>query len=196
MKISTVNDIEGIRGELFHMILFSMAWAMMGEYIIDFTDFAMGVILTLICVVFLALYSIRLYDLEGELEELGRISFYSDQGEKRRDRSYALILLFEGIAVLVSWSILLKYGHDNWVIPAFALIAGLHFIPLARLIRQTSYYYLGVWISLLAVVCYWLFMSGRIDDRLANTVIAYGCAAGSVLDGIAIIFRARRQLQS
>jgi hypothetical protein len=195
MKISTVNDIESLRGELFHMILFSMAWALIGEYLLDFGDYSLGMILTLVCVVFLALYSIRLYDLETELEEQGRIVSFDDRPAGRRDRSYALILLFEGVAILVTWSILLKYGHDDWVVPSFSLIAGLHFFPLARLIRQPSYYFLGAWICLLAAACYWLFTSGRLDDRLANAAIAYGCAAGSVLDGILLAVRARRELR-
>lgn len=195
MRISTVNDIESLRGELFHMILFSMAWALIGEYLLDFGDYALGIILTLICVVFLALYSIRLYDLEGELEEEGRIVAFDDRPSGRRDRSYALILLFEGMAVVVTWAILLKYGHDNWVVPSFALIAGLHFFPLARLIRQSSYYFLGVWICLLAAACYWLFTARGLDDRLANAAIAYGCAAGSVLDGLVITWRARQELR-
>ena len=172
-----------------------MAWALIGEYSLDFTDFALGVILTLIVVVFLALYSIRLYDLEGELEDQGRIVFLHEQKESRRDRSYALILILEGVAVVTTWAILLKFGHDNWLVPSFALIAGLHFFPLARLIHQTSYYYLGVWICLLAATCYWLFTKGHLDDRSANAAIAYGCAAGAVLDGIAIAFRVRRELR-
>jgi len=174
------------------MILFSMAWGLIGEYLLDFSDYALGMILTLICVVFLALYSIRLYDLETELEQQGRIVTLNNGPTVRRDRSYALILLFEGVAIIVTWSILLKYGHDNWVVPAFALIAGVHFFPLARLIRQSSYYYLGAWICLLAVACYWLFTSGRLDDRLANAAIAYGCAMGSIVDGLVISYHARQ----
>ncbi|HLZ88855.1 MAG TPA: hypothetical protein VKQ52_16485 [Puia sp.] len=197
MKKLSVKDIETFRGELFHMILFSMAWCLIGEYVLDFRDYAVGLIVVLIAVVWLALYSIRLYDLEGALGENSEPAFAAGTDvQRRRDRQYALILLFEGIAVLLTWSILLKHGRDNWVIPSFAFIAGLHFFPLARVIRLPSYYYLGAWICLLTVAGYLLFASGRLEDRDASALIAYGCAAGSVLDGIVIVFRVRRELDA
>ena len=191
----TRGEVESLRGELFHMILFAMAWVLIGEYSVDFRDYAAGVIITLIVVVWLALYSIRLYDLEDALEEKVKSLPCLDAKERKHDRMYALILVFEGIAILITWSILLKQGHDNWVIAAFALIAGLHFIPLARVIRLTSYYFLGAWISLLAVFGYWLFNSGRLEDVYANLFIAYGCAAGAAIDAFTILFRMRRMLR-
>jgi len=195
MKIATVNDVESLRGEIFHMILFAMAWSLIGEYLLNFRDYSAGVILTLAGAVVLALYSIRLYDLESELEDKGRIVMLSNRADLHWGRSYALILFFEGIAILISWSILLKYGHDEWVVPSFALIAGLHFFPLARVMRLNSYYLLGAWICVVAAVCYWLFMSGRLEDRLANAIIAYACAAGALVDGAVIAFRAHRELK-
>jgi len=195
MKIATVNDVESLRGEIFHMILFAMAWSLIGEYLLDFRDYAAGVVLTLAGSVALALFSIRLYDLEHELGAKGRIVMLPDRADLHWGRSYALILFIEGIAIVVSWSVLLKYGHDEWVVPSFAAIAGLHFFPLARVMRLNSYYLLGAWICVIAVICYWLFMSGRLDDRLANAVIAYACSAGALADGLVIAFRAHRELK-
>ncbi|WP_431215987.1 hypothetical protein ACQ86N_15850 [Puia sp. P3] len=40
MKTLTQWDVEGLRGELFHMILFAMALVLIGEYSLDFKDYA------------------------------------------------------------------------------------------------------------------------------------------------------------
>lgn len=177
------NDLERLRGELFHMILFSMAWVLIGEYLLHFRDYAIGAGLTLIIVVALALHSIKLYDLEDDLP--------SDPAakENKADKRYALIMIFEGIAVLITWIILLNRGFDNWVIAAFAAIAGLHFFPLARVIRLRSYYALGAWICVMAITGYLLINTGAAKPETANAIIAYGCAAGALVDGITLTFK-------
>jgi hypothetical protein len=185
----TRQRVQLLRGELFHMILFSMAWILIGEYLLHFRDYAFGAALTLVVVIALAFYSIKLYDLEDKLQQADVAA-----KEARTVRLYALILLFEGVAVLVTWVILLNRGYDQWVIAAFAAIAGLHFFPLARVIRLRSYYALGIWICGLSVTGYLLMNGGTLKPDTANTFIAYGCAAGALADGIAIVLKARKRL--
>lgn len=50
-KQLTKSNVEGLRGELFHMILFSLTWALIGEYVLNFADYAAGAGLILIIVV-------------------------------------------------------------------------------------------------------------------------------------------------
>jgi len=185
--------VEGLRGELFHMILFSLAWVLIGEYLLNFRDYALGAGIVLLLVIRLALYSIKFYDLEEEIVDEAAIDLNSK--EIKQDRFYALILIFEGVAILVTWVLLLNFGHESWLIFGFALIAGLHFFPLARVIHQDSYYYLGSWICILAIVGYLLMSSGKTEDYLANTIVAYGCAAGSLLDGIVLMRKTRKALR-
>jgi hypothetical protein len=191
-KELTKTDVEGMRGELFHMILFSLAWALIGEYVLDFRDYAIGVGLILAAVVGLALYSIKLYQLEDDLP--GVVAF-EDRPVLKQDRLYALIFVFEAVAILITWAVILKLGHENWLICCFAVVAGLHFLPLARVIRQRSYYLLGVWIIALSVAGYFMLSSDRFPDYYANTLVAYGCAAGAAIDGIGIMFKSRKALR-
>lgn len=182
----TKERAELLRGELFHMILFSMAWILIGEYLLHFRDYAAGAAVTLIVVVVLAFYSIKLYDMEDTLQKEDGIV-----KEMRKDRLYALILVFEGIAVLVTWTILLNRGYDRWVIAAFAGIAGLHFFPLARVIGLRSYYALGAWICVVAAAGYLLMNNGVVKPEVANTLIAYGCAAGALVDGLLLMLKTK-----
>jgi len=187
----TKTDVEAARGEIFHMILFAMAWVMIGEYAIDFGDYVVAALLVLIAVVILAFFSISLYNLESDLED--RREPVTTTGKKKNGVTsrYAYIFVIEGVAIMATWMILIRTGHERWLVSCFALIAGLHFLPLAGLIRVKSYYFLGAAISLFAVVGYWLVSSGRLAQDVGDAVIAYVCAAGAVIDGVWIASRTK-----
>lgn len=176
----TRNDVEAARGEIFHMILFAMAWVMIGEYAIDFRDHIIAAVLVLAAVVVLALYSISLYNLEDNLEVAAAIRGNRRTGVASR---YAVIFILEGAAIMATWMMLIHTGRENWLVPSFALIAGLHFFPLAGVIRVKSYYTLGAVITLMAIAGYWLVSSGKMHENIGNACIAYGCAAAAVMDG-------------
>src|ERR1700743_2379768 len=106
MKGLTQEKVDGLRGELFHMILFSMAWVLIGEQVFNFRDYAAGAGVVLVVVVWLALSSERLYDIEGGLPlDAGG----AGRGRIRRDQLFAGILFFEGVAILVTWILLLNW---------------------------------------------------------------------------------------
>lgn len=173
------------------MILFAMAWVMIGEYAIDFGDYIVAAVVILVAVVILALYSISLYHLEYDLED--RVEPATTRGKRPNGVTsrYALIFILEGVAVMATWMILIRTGHEKWLVPCFALIAGLHFFPLAALIRVKSYHFLGAAICFFAIVGYWLVSSGRLPQDVGNAVIAYACAAGAVIDGTWIATRTK-----
>jgi hypothetical protein len=194
MNKLTQRRIEGLRGELFHMILFAMAWVLIGEYSVDFRDDALAAILVLVMVIWLAIYSIKLYELEDSLPEESRIhpSAIDKVRGNKRAWLFALVFFLEGVAILATWMMLLKWQREYWLIPCFALIAGLHFLPLARVIGHHSYYILGIWICVIAVAGYMLLYHSIVDYQTANTLIAYGCAAGAIIDGMVVMIRTQK----
>ena len=194
MKGLTREKVDGLRGELFHMILFSMAWVLIGEQVFNFRDYAVGAGVILAVVVWLALYSNKLYEVEDELPPEDAAGNRNRKG-MRRDQLFAGILFFEGVAILVTWILLLNWGHSNWMISLCALVAGLHFFPLAWSIHQNSYYFLGIWTCLVAMTGYWLIRSGNMIDHNANVLVAYGCAAASAVDGIVVVIRTRNRIK-
>ncbi|HTR31944.1 MAG TPA: hypothetical protein VMH27_21875 [Puia sp.] len=193
MKELTTNEAEALRAELIHMILFSVAWAIIGEYILNFSDYAIGGGLVLVAAVCLGLYSIKLYKREDDLKtDTGPAV---DVRQSKRDRLYLRIFVFEVVAILATWILMLNFGHANWLVSGFALVAGLHFLPLARVVAMKSYYVLGCWISVLAIGGYQLISAGAMPDHFVNVVIAYGCSAGALVDGIWIMVKTRRMLR-
>jgi hypothetical protein len=190
----TRDDLEAARAKIFHMILFAMAWVMIGEYGIHFRDYAAAAGIVLVSVVLLGLQTIQLYDLESELPApLGEM--VGEAGQRRkRFRLNVTIFIFEGAAIMATWMILLRQGRTDWLVPGFALIAGLHFIPLAMVSHLSSYYLLGVWICLLAVIGYLLPGWGSLPVAGSNALIAYGCAAGAIADGVSVVSGIKKKI--
>ena len=96
MRVLTRQKVDRLRGELFHMILFSLAWVLIGEQVFNFRDYAAGAAVILAVVVWLALYSEKLYELEDKLPPEGSVV---KRKEIRRDQLFAWILFFEGAAL-------------------------------------------------------------------------------------------------
>jgi hypothetical protein len=190
----TRNDFEAARAKIFHMILFAMAWVMIGEYCIHFRDYAAAGGIVLVSVVLLGLQTIKLYDLESELPApLGEM--VGEAGHRRkRFRLNVTIFIFEGAAIMATWMILLREGRTDWLVPGFALIAGLHFIPLAMVSHLSSYYLLGVWICLLALIGYLLPGWGALPVAGSNALIAYGCAAGAIADALSVVSGIKKKI--
>lgn len=189
MNQVTKKNVEAFRAGISHMILFAMAWVLIGEYALHFRDYAAAAVVLLIVAVRMALYSVKLYRWE---ESLPAGSVAADSAETKRGEAFILIFVLEGAAVLVTWMVLLNNQRTYWMIPCFAFIAGVHFFPLARVLRQPSYYFLAAWICVVAAVGYVLLQNGSLSDSAANTLISYGCAVGATLAGMGIILQARR----
>src|SRR5690348_2076407 len=92
----TKSEIETTRGEIFHMILFAMAWVMIGEYAVDFRDHILPAVIVLVAVVILALYSISLYNLEEDLQDDSPRVVTSGKRRIGVTSRYAIIFVLEG----------------------------------------------------------------------------------------------------
>jgi hypothetical protein len=69
----------------------------------------------------------------------------------RRRRIIGLAVAGEGVAIAVVSHLLVKAGLVAFVVPAVAVIVGLHFLPLAKLLKVKIYYVAGVLITLAGV---------------------------------------------
>jgi hypothetical protein len=68
----------------------------------------------------------------------------------RKGMMIVTVLQWVGISIAI---LLLKLtGHTTWILPCVILIVGLHFIPLARLLRLRGYYLTGAGLVLVALL--------------------------------------------
>ena len=104
----TRNDLEGARAETFHMILFAMAWVMIGDYGLHFRDYAAAAAIVLTAVVILGLQTIKLYDLEEAVPDPGEAVSEARERKKRSRRLHWLPA--GGKVTVVTGNTLVAYG--------------------------------------------------------------------------------------
>jgi hypothetical protein len=77
----------------------------------------------------------------------------ADEAEgKQMRKKFGLIFGIEGTAIPLACIALQFTGNGLYILPAIALIVGLHFYPMAKIFKRKIDYYLGTWASLLAIM--------------------------------------------
>ncbi|AEV87671.1 hypothetical protein ACWT_6659 [Actinoplanes sp. SE50] len=108
-----------------------------------------------------------------------------EQQRQRRTsgRTFGLLFGAEAAAIWVVVLLLGATGRSDYVVPAIALIVGLHFFPMARLFRRRVDLYIAAWTCLVAVAG--LILTGVTDLPAArvDAWVAVGAAAATAAYG-------------
>ena len=64
---------------------------------------------------------------------------------------YGAIFGAEGITIPLVCGLLIYFQKGNFIIPAIAMIVGLHFYPMASIFKRTIDYYLATWTCVVAL---------------------------------------------
>ncbi|WKE66197.1 hypothetical protein PVT67_02830 [Gallaecimonas kandeliae] len=67
-------------------------------------------------------------------------------------RGFLWVNLVQWLALVVGGNLLSLGGHPQWLVPFALLVIGLHFLPLARLLRYRPHYLTGAALVLLALL--------------------------------------------
>jgi hypothetical protein len=105
----------------------------------------------------------------------------------QKERLYWIIVALEGIAIFGANIILTNTGKGEYFISCFALIVGLHFIPLAKVFERKFDYYIGIWTISIATVGIVLILQNTLDYRIVNALVCTGCAVSTTLYGLKMI---------
>ena len=93
----------------------------------------------------------------------------------------------EGVGLFVAANVVINLGHREMLLPAMALVVGLHFLPIARATTFRAYYVLGVALLAAAIAG---FVAGR---PLGGTVSSFAAAASL---WVAASMAVRRDMQA
>ena len=134
---------------------------------------SIGTVLSLITAI-LFLLCIRMLGLAKKLpveksgEELQR-------GSSMR-KWFIAILILEIAGLNIASITLLKLNHFQYIVPVDILIVSLHFIPLARIFAMPIYYFLGIIVSLIAILSMLLVpVSSQIGNLITIAAIPSLC---------------------
>lgn len=167
--------VQSIGAGLLLMAFFTMMWAGIAQGGLKGSDHYIHLV---ICSAFSFLFivnGIRLLLLARKYPKFTTAE-HQDRG-KKMGRSFGIIFGIEGVAIPLVCAILGITHHSDYILPAIALIVGLHFYPMARIFDRTIDYYLATWTCLVALVGIYL---------LYNNVQPLACVMGLLGMGVSL----------
>jgi len=96
------------------------------------------------------------------------------RGLSRRRMIVGIASAAEGVAIFATAMILFNLGRRDLIVPAVAIIVGLHFLPLARWLPAPTYY-------LTATLFVAIGMAGTVVQDLRSRILSVGIGAAAVL---------------
>ncbi len=169
---------------LFLMTLFTAIWIGVAEYQLHGSDYGLlGLIFLVILAVFIQYYV--KFTRAAKALPVGQPTVPSAE-EKREDRWFIIICCAEGVVMFLTANFLVNNQLSGYVIPAMALIVGLHFFPLGFLYKRPFDHVVGAWMVIVALVGIGL-ISRQFSPVMAAAIAATGSAMGTAAQGLRII---------
>jgi len=107
-----------------------------------------------------------------------------EQVRKTTGRNFGIIFGAEGVVIWLTVTILNATGNQDYVIPAIALIVGLHFYPMARVFDRTVDLYLATWTCLVALTGITLLATTDLEAAQIGAAVAIGVALATATYGL------------
>lgn len=176
MEQITKADVKVPVAGIFLMTIFTVIWALIAENALHNRDHRiLGIILLLIVLIFLSFY-IRFLKLMKGLPEAPQI----ETDDKKRGRQILIINSIEGIGIFLSNVILVNLRLTQFFIPVLALLVGLHFFLLGRVLQNKFHYYMGIWTTAIAVTGLILTYNKSIPADFIIVFVGIGCALSTI----------------
>jgi hypothetical protein len=166
--------IQSIGGGLLLMAFFTIMWS--GIAFGNATGAGRYLILIVFSLFSLVFIGYGIYYL-STAKRFPKLTTDADKAEgKKMAKLYGITFGLEGILIPIAAGICLFLGHGELVLPAMALIIGLHFYPMAKVFNRTIDYYLASWTCLVAISVVVIIIKGILLPFSAYTFLGLGVA--------------------
>ena len=148
-KLVPAAAVKGVASGLYMMAVFTLVWTGIAYQGLRGSAYALVLVVFVVFAVTFIVKGSAIYKLAKlfpgiETEE-------EKAEEKRMSKWFAIIFGAEGLLIFIAANVVINLKHPELVIPAIALVVGLHFFPLARVFKRTVDYYLATWSTIIAV---------------------------------------------
>ena len=183
------TELDAYTGGLFLMIIFSAAWTILATYFFNGLDFRITGLVFGLVVLYLIIWYLRFVKSSKHLPTI------SIETDGKKDKWFYIIFGLEGVAIFLAKNILLKIGVDYLFITVMALIVGMHFLPLAKILNRKFLLIMGYWISIIAGIGIVLISSNQFGYKTINAFVCMGCALSTTAYGLKMVNDGRSYLQ-
>lgn len=151
-KINSVPKavIKSVGIGLFLMAFFTIMWSITAT--VGFTEniYYLFTGLFSISSLLFIIYGIHLFHISGKFPKL--LSDADKTKGKKIGKWYGIIFGLEGLTIPLTAVLLSRFNADEYLVPAIALIVGLHFYPMAKVFKRTIDYYLATWTCIIGLI--------------------------------------------
>ena len=192
MKLAMLSNIalKRIASGLSMMAVFTFFWASCAYYgLLDTSYRWLLLIFPILCVIFIY----NAFRLIRKAQNLPSQPL-ADLDEEKRGKRFGIILAGEGIGIFIAVNIVINLHHRELIMPAIALVVGLHFIPLAKLFKRKFDYYLGTWSILIAFFAITFSLNKMLNESAVLAFTGIGMAVSTTFYGLKMILSAHKAL--
>jgi hypothetical protein len=178
--------VRSIGGGLLLMAIFTMLWAGIASGgLIGPAHWSVLVLFGLISISFI-IYGIKIFSLS---KYFTAPTNEKDKAEaKKLSIWYGVIFGAEGITIPLVAGVLIAFQKPNYVIPAIAMIVGLHFYPMAKIFKRTVDYYLATWTCVVALAAIVATMANIAPPATIFAFLGVGVAIATSWYGFYMIY--------
>lgn len=173
------------------MAFFTFLWALLAEIALQRRDHYMLGVFFGVIVVLLIVYYIKFNSAEKKLA-MPPLPPAGTGSQKKENKWFILLVGLEAAAILIIKNVLANTGLDDYFIPCFALIVGLHFFPLGKIFNRSFDYYMGTWTSLVALAGIVLTYQKDLPGYLITALVAGGCGLATSIYGVMMTLRGHK----
>jgi len=148
-KLVPAAAVKGVASGLYMMAVFTLVWTGIAYQGLRGSAYALVLVVFVVFAVTFIVKGSAIYKLAKLFP--GIESEEEKAEEKRMSKWFAIIFGAEGLLIFIAANVVINLKHPELVIPAIALVVGLHFFPLARVFKRTVDYYLATWSTIIAV---------------------------------------------
>jgi hypothetical protein len=181
--------IRSIATGLLLMAFFTMMWTGIAESGFEGRDhsitamvFASFSMVFIVYAIYLFTVSKRFPEMSGEQRLEG----------KKMSKWYGIIFGSEGAVIGITCGILYWLHDADFIIPAIALIVGLHFYPMANIFNRKIDYYLATWVCMVAISGIVMLVQKSITAPHLFAFTGIGVAMATTGYGLYMLYEGRR----
>ena len=151
-------------------------------------------IIFIVAMLLFLVWAIRFFGIAGKYPSIQSAEEAAEG--KKMGMWFGIIFGAEGLLIVVAINIVNHFGYPDLIIPAIALVVGLHFFPLARVFKRKIDYWLATWSVLIALLGFFFTLNKTIPPRGVAAFVGIGLAMATSCYGLYMIYYGRHMIKS
>jgi hypothetical protein len=185
--------IRGTATGLLMMAFFTCLWSGIAFGGLQFSVFKYALIIFPFLIMLFIVYAIKFFGIAKHFP--ASLSVEDAAEKKKMGKWFGIIFGAEGLGIFLAVNIVINMGHPDLIIPAIALVVGVHFYPMARIFRRKIDYWLATWSTLVAICGIVFTLNKTIPSHDVQTFVGVGIALATSSYGLYMISDGKRLIK-